>query len=264
MRKKKKWKTPHSSLRERLEQRAQRRHDSAFFSEVDSDCQKMSWENLPAALMKPMREQMFQKTIAAVIVVICLGIFSLVNVPATNRFVDAVHYLTVYQMNPAELVDAAKPVVQSVRDFDWRRPDDTAVPEQPPADEEQMAVPVNGVLASPYGSRLDDSGEQMEMHYGIDVVAEPGSPVYAAFSGTISLVQDHPAYGMTIYIEHPNDLVTIYGRVAEVKVQDGEQVTRGQELAVVAAAAEGESHLHFEIWEEKQPVNPEKYLTDID
>ena len=263
MKKKKKWHGNRSSLRERLQERAQRRDDSAFFCEPDPDCRQLRWENLPATLLQPMREHMFHKTVAAVLVVICLGLFSLFNLPVLNRFVDAVHYLTVYQMEPADLVVAAKPVMQSVRDFSWRGTQSgTPSPAPDPASvgEEQMAVPVNGILVSPYGPRFSESGEQMEMHYGIDVGADAGSPVFAAFSGTVSMVREHPDYGLTVYLEHPGNLVTIYGRVTHVTVQDGDRVNRGQEIAAVAPAPSGDSRLHFEVWQDSQPVNPEEFL----
>jgi murein DD-endopeptidase MepM/ murein hydrolase activator NlpD len=212
-----------------------------------------------------MHQHIFQKTVAATIVVICLGLFSLLNMPLTNRVIDYVHYITVHQMNPTELVEAAKPVMQSVRDFNWRRtPADVSSGTDHPPEKETMAAPVNGILTSSYGPRLNQEAGQTEMHYGIDVTAEPGSNVYAAFSGTVSQIKNHPEFGLTIYLQHPDNIVSIYGRVADPVVAAGDKVNRGQELAVVATALTGESHLHFELWENQQPVDPEKYLTDIE
>ncbi len=264
--KKKKRRSPQTSLRDRLSRRSQQR-DSAYF-DTDPDCRQTSWAALPMTLTRPMREHMFQKTVAAILVVIFLGLFSLYNHSLTNRLVDAVHYLTVHQMSPAELVEQAKPVIQTVRDFNWRRFQNGAKPNPNPdpgsADTEAMYVPVSGVLASPYGARLDSTGERMEMHYGIDVTADPGSPVFAAYSGTVSLIKEHDHYGLTIYLDHSKlNLVTIYGRVSDVLVAAGDQVARGQQIASVATASGGESHLHFEVWKDRQPVDPEVFLNPV-
>jgi murein DD-endopeptidase MepM/ murein hydrolase activator NlpD len=263
MAKKKKRKSS-QSLRERLEQRAACK-DKSVYAEPESKYSKMQWENLPASFVQPMREHLFEKTVAAIIIVICLGLFSLLNLPLTNRVVDAVHYLTVHQMQPAEMMEAAKPVLQSVREFEWRRSGDINKedPSLPPVGEQTMAAPVNGVLSSPYGTRLDSAG-QTEMHYGIDVVTEPDAPVFAAFSGTVTLVREHPVYGLAIYVEHPGNMVTIYGRVSEPLVKAGDRVARGQKLAQVAAVTGGESHLHFEVWQNSVAVNPEEFIIDAE
>jgi biotin carboxyl carrier protein len=263
--KKKKMRSPQSTLRERLDQRAARR-ESTLFADPAPECKQIIWQNIPATMLQPMRDHIFEKTVAAIIVVICLGLFSLLNVPLTNRLVDAAHYLTVHQLQPAELVEAAKPVMQSVRDFNWRRTPSDEIPgtTQPEENDGIMVAPVNGVLTSSYGPRLNSAGEQMEAHYGIDVTTDPGAPVYAAFSGTVKLVSEHPVYGLTIYLEHPDNMVTIYGRVAEPVVAAGERVTRGQTIAVVFTPLSGDSHLHFEVWQNSEPVNPEDFLSDTD
>ncbi len=265
LRKKRKWQTSKPSLRERVESQEERRRYGQLFAETDSEYRQMLWEELPVKMLKPLQEHLFQKTVAAILVVICLGLFSLLNLPLTNRITAAIHYLTVHQANPAELVQTAKPVIQSVRDFNWRRT--AAPPPAPgPADEqpqnETMAAPVNGVVKRAYGQSLNLESGQMEMHYGIDVAAAAGSSVFAAFSGTVSLIKGHPEHGLTVYLEHPGNIVTIYGRVSEIAVAAGESVSRGQVIAKVAPTGAGESHLHFEIWENKQPVDPEKYLAD--
>lgn len=261
----KKKKKGRGSLRERLQERERRSED--FYVDPDPECRQVRWENLPATMIKPMREHMYQKTVAAILVVISLGLFSLINLPVTNRAVDMVHYLTVHQLSPTEIIDAAKPVMQTVQEFNWGRDsedppstDHGDTPEQPV--DTVMAAPVNGVLSSPYGTRVDAEG-QTEIHYGIDVRAEAGDPVYAAFHGTVTAVKEHPVYGQTIYLEHAENMVTIYGRVSDSMVIAGESVTQGQVLAAVSAA-EGDSHLHFEVWQNQQPVDPEQFFQDTE
>jgi murein DD-endopeptidase MepM/ murein hydrolase activator NlpD len=218
---------------------------------------------LPALLPRHWWENQFQKTVAAIIVVICLGVLSLFNTPLANRVVDWAYQLTVRQTDPAELAASVQPVLQSLRDFSRQRESDGKDPlsKETVTAPEEMTAPVNGELSSPYGVRIIPGTNDVEMHYGIDVSAEPGSPVYAALAGTVMLVDPaHPVYGETVYIQHADDTVTIYGRVTDSVVKAGDQVAKGEEIARLAAAVEGESHLHFEVWQEKQPIDPEQFL----
>ncbi len=256
MKKKKKVLIPRSELRARLARRSAGRK-SLFNGEREG-----TWrlEKLPAQLLRTTNEHFFEKTIAAILAVIFLGLFSLVDYPLANRLTEAVHRLTIHQVSPGELVEQIQPVMQSVRDFSWRRHELPPRQEPPVAGDEEMGAPVNGVLISPYGPRQSAGGEGNEMHYGIDVSAGAGDPVYAVLAGVVSLVQDHPLYGLTVYIKHGDDLVTIYGRCQRPLVAAGDRVKKGQQIAEVAAGPQG-SHLHFEVWQAGKPVDPQEYIS---
>lgn len=253
---------PQSNLRERLARRQEKKESFLANSYRQHDYREQLG-NLPSLLFNQLRENMFQKTVAAIIVVICLGVFSLLNFSLTNRIVDTAYQLTHKHLKFDEIIEAVQPVMQSLQDLKLRSKDNnkTPVDNEPVFTVTEMAHPVNGTLISSYGMRLGEDGEAQEMHYGIDVTAPAGSPVYAAFAGTVTLVDpEHPVYGETIYIRHADDTVTIYGRVTDSLVVAGDQVTKGEEIAKLAASDEGDSHLHFEVWQEKQPVNPEDFL----
>lgn len=259
------WQAPQFGLRERLEQRRERRPRSsaAYYNGYAQTSRAARVPELPALLPRHWWENQFQKTVAAIIVVICLGVLSLFNTPLANRVVDWAYQLTVRQTDPAELAASVQPVLQSLRDFSRQRESDGKDPlsKETVTAPEEMTAPVNGELSSPYGVRIIPGTNDVEMHYGIDVSAEPGSPVYAALAGTVMLVDPaHPVYGETVYIQHADDTVTIYGRVTDSVVKAGDQVAKGEEIARLAAAVEGESHLHFEVWQEKQPIDPEQFL----
>lgn len=263
MKENRRWQAPQFGLRERLAQRRARSSTSSYYNEYTRERQEDRFVDVPALLSRNWRENQFQKTVAAIIVVICLGVFSLFNTTFTNRVLDWAYQSTVRQTNPTDIVATAQPLLESLRDFSWRHEGEK---KDPLANEtvttgEGMVAPVNGELSSPYGARIIPGGEEMEMHYGIDVITEAGSPVYAALAGTVTVVNPaHPVYGETIYIQHADDTVTIYGRVTGALVAAGAQVSKGEEIAKVATAAAGESHLHFEVWQEKQPVDPEPFL----
>lgn len=245
-----------SLLREQLLQRTARGKE--FWEEPSSaERRQLHWGNVPGQLLRPLHEHFFEKTVAATLAVIFFGLFSLLDFPLTNRITDTARYLTVHETSAEKVLEQVRPVVASFRDFDWRR--QPGVVEDTPA-EETMAAPVSGVLLSPYGTRLDASGQRLEMNYGIDVAAEAGTPVYAALSGTVMLVQEHPIHGLTVYLAHGEDLRTIYSGLADPQVVAGDTVRQGEQLAVVAAHHSGQDFLHFEVWKEGRPVNPQEFM----
>lgn len=261
MKKKYSCQVPRSILREKLNKRTSGREDT-LWEEEERDEMRLRWEMLPAALLRPTKEFFFQKVVIATVVVILLGVFSLLNLPLTNRVVDTVHYLTVHQVDPSQLLEQIQPVMQNIQELNWRGWENSAKNEDKHNSNNGMSAPVNGVLISGFGTRESSTGEGMEMHYGIDVAADAGSPVYAAMRGVVFLIQEHPVYGLTIYLEHDDDLVTIYGRCDSPGVKTGEEVDQGQKLANVADYAE-ENYLHFEVWKEGSPVNPQELLEEL-
>lgn len=261
MKRKRRVRVPRPTLRSRISQREGLRDNSLWGNEVD-DRLMVRLGTLGNLLFKPMYEHFFLKSVAATLVVILLGVASLLNLPVADSFLKTVHGLTLKDANPAEILEQIQPVMKSVRDFNWRQ--NNLLPDSPGqnGEEEVMAAPVNGVLVSPYGNRMNASGAGTEMHYGIDVQAEPGSPVFAALSGSVMLIQEHPLYGTTVYLSHANDLVSIYGRVDSVTVEEGDPVRQGQQLGVVSDSGKLHSHLHFEVWKDSRPVDPQLLLEE--
>ena len=102
--------------------------------------------------------------------------------------------------------------------------------------------PTSGRLSSPFGPR---SGS---FHYGIDIAAPIGNPVYTPLSGRVSRAGAASGFGQAVYITHDTGEVTVYGHVSRIFVSTGQRVYAGQNIAAVGN--EGHStgpHLHFEV-----------------
>ncbi|HEX5496273.1 MAG TPA: M23 family metallopeptidase [Mycobacteriales bacterium] len=85
-------------------------------------------------------------------------------------------------------------------------------------------------------------------HYGIDLAAPFGSPIYAAGDGVVIKAGPASGFGQWVVIQHADGDVTIYGHMEKFLVHIGERVQAGQLIALVGS--EGEStgpHLHFEV-----------------
>lgn len=107
--------------------------------------------------------------------------------------------------------------------------------------------------------------EEWTTHSGIDIKAEKTSVVAAAEAGTVESIKNDPRFGLTITISHGNGFKTIYSNLLTTEfVSENEVVEKGQTIATVGESASfefaDESHLHFEMYKDGNPVNPTIYL----
>jgi murein DD-endopeptidase MepM/ murein hydrolase activator NlpD len=118
-----------------------------------------------------------------------------------------------------------------------------------------------GVLGSAFGWRIDPITGGSALHIGLDFQAEPGSPILAAAGGVIVTQEYHPAYGNMVEVDHGNELITRYAHASRVLVKRGDLVKRGQKIAEVGTTGRSTGpHLHFEVWVQGVPQDPQKFL----
>ncbi|MCF8295249.1 MAG: M23 family metallopeptidase, partial [Bacteroidales bacterium] len=99
-------------------------------------------------------------------------------------------------------------------------------------------------------------------HFGTDIVTEPDMIVKSILDGVVILSTWSLEFGYTIYIQHENNLVSVYKHNAVLFKQSGVRVAAGDAIAVVGNTGELTSgpHLHFELWFNGTPLNPEEYI----
>ncbi len=134
----------------------------------------------------------------------------------------------------------------------------TGVPDEwlAPRADRQFAWPViAGVLSSPFGMRGG------VMHEGIDIAAPAGTPVRAADNGGVIFAGRLHGYGNVVIVQHDDGYVTVYGHNQRNLVREGEQVTRGEQIADLGATGRASGpNLHFEVRYNNHPQNPIGYL----
>ena len=112
--------------------------------------------------------------------------------------------------------------------------------------------PNQGALLVHYGQGLNK---------GIDIAGQRGEPVFAAASGRVVYVGSSlRGYGKLIIIRHGRTLLSAYAHNERILVADGQQVIRGQSIALMGDSDADRIKLHFEIREFGKPVNPLNYL----
>jgi murein DD-endopeptidase MepM/ murein hydrolase activator NlpD len=122
-------------------------------------------------------------------------------------------------------------------------------------------VPEHTRITSPYGWRVHPVLRARRFHQGIDIAAPTGTRVVAAEAGQVILADWFGAYGKAVVIDHGGGVTTTYAHLSVIGVNDGQKVTRGQAIGRVGSTGVSTGpHLHFEVRERGEHVNPWKYL----
>jgi murein DD-endopeptidase MepM/ murein hydrolase activator NlpD len=117
-------------------------------------------------------------------------------------------------------------------------------------------------FSSPYGYRIHPVTGIRHLHNGIDLSGTGlNSNIYAANSGTVTLVRTHGGYGKTVIINHNNGYYSLYGHLNGYTVEVGQTVTKGQVIGKMGNTGVSTGiHLHFSIF----LGDPMKYAPTID
>ncbi|HVX46109.1 MAG TPA: peptidoglycan DD-metalloendopeptidase family protein, partial [Mycobacteriales bacterium] len=136
----------------------------------------------------------------------------------------------------------------------------TAPAATPAAAAPKWVRPGTGYISSGYGPRWGT------VHYGVDLAAPYGAPIYAAGDGVVLRTGPATGFGEAIYIQHANGDVTVYGHEETTLVSPGEHVHAGQLIARVGAEGQATGpHLHFQVNQGSEygpPINPIPWLAE--
>ena len=133
---------------------------------------------------------------------------------------------------------------------------EAALVRQARADDEQFQYflagfrkPAEGRISGVYGSRRVYNGTPGRPHYGLDIAAPTGTPVYAPASGVVKLVHDDMFYsGGTLVIDHGHGLTSTFIHLSEVLARPGEHVDSGELIARIGASGRATGpHLDWRI-----------------
>lgn len=102
-------------------------------------------------------------------------------------------------------------------------------------------------------------------HKAIDFSASEGSVVSCVYDGVIESIEISKINGTTVTVDHGNGLMTVYNSIeANENLTEGMTVKKGDALGVVSTNNKTEyldgAHLHFEVLEDGEKVDPNKYL----
>jgi murein DD-endopeptidase MepM/ murein hydrolase activator NlpD len=130
----------------------------------------------------------------------------------------------------------------------------------------KLSNPVSGTpILSEMGWRVHPIYGDERFHAGVDLAAAEGTPVRAADGGIVTFARVSGSmtsgYGQMVIIDHGNGRETYYAHLSTMDVKEGQQIAPGDVLGNVGSTGGVTgAHLHFEVRENGEPVDPRQYV----
>ncbi len=128
-------------------------------------------------------------------------------------------------------------------------------PLEPRISDLRFFTPLKGMITSRFST--------LENHYGTDIVGVPGAIVHATLEGTVIFASWTLDTGYVLQIQHADNLISVYKHNSGLLKKVGTHVEAGEGIAVLGGSGElytSGPHLHFELWLNGKPLDPEKHI----
>ena len=126
----------------------------------------------------------------------------------------------------------------------------------------QFTAPVNAAISDVFGSQRVFNGKTSSPHLGLDFRVPSGTPIAALNDGTVILARPLYFEGNFVVLDHGQGLLTLYLHLSEFKVQEGDQVKRGQEIGLSGGTGRATGpHLHVAVRWQGTYLDPARLLT---
>jgi murein DD-endopeptidase MepM/ murein hydrolase activator NlpD len=115
-------------------------------------------------------------------------------------------------------------------------------------------TPIKGAITTSFNIKSN--------HLGIDIAAPENEIVKNILDGTVVFSEYTADAGYVVYIQHSNNILSVYKHNSELLIKQGDFVKSGAALAIVGNTGETSNgtHLHFELWHDGHAVNPQDYI----
>jgi len=121
----------------------------------------------------------------------------------------------------------------------------------------------SGWISSYFGKRTDPFTGKPANHTGIDFAGKMGDEIVAVADGVVTWSGDRYGYGIMVEINHGNGYVTRYAHNSENKVGVGDEVRKGQVVALMGRTGRATGpNLHFEVVRNGRRVNPVNFIRE--
>lgn len=124
----------------------------------------------------------------------------------------------------------------------------------------KLPWPVEGPVVGRFGRHFHPVFKNLELppNNGIDIAVGKNADIKSVFKGVVKQVFVMPGYNQCVLICHGN-YFTFYCKLKTVNVKAGDKVDTGEVIGK-ADTINGETQLHFEVWQNTKPQNPEIWL----
>ncbi len=124
----------------------------------------------------------------------------------------------------------------------------------------EIPWPVGGTLVRRFGVERDPKFGTRTIQQGIEIDAFPEIEVHAVHAGRVVYADQFVGYGMLVIIDHGSREHTLYGRLGELRVAQGDEVAEGALLGLLPNTRVTGSGLHFEVRVQGKPEDPMDWL----
>ncbi|HLP94427.1 MAG TPA: peptidoglycan DD-metalloendopeptidase family protein [Saprospiraceae bacterium] len=119
----------------------------------------------------------------------------------------------------------------------------------------------SGFVSRGYGKQKHPTLKNIEItNNGVDIRTEEGAAVRSVADGKVAGVQFVPGHDYTVILQH-GDYYTVYTNLASTSLSKGQDVKAKQQIGQVSTNnITGTSELHFEVWQQKERMNPALWI----
>lgn len=124
-------------------------------------------------------------------------------------------------------------------------------------------MPINYTrFSSPFGWRIHPIYGDWRFHYGVDLSAPQGTPIYASRGGQVTTTAyEAGGAGYYVSINHLDGFTTRYLHMTHYIVSPGQYVAAGQVIGYCGSTGGSTGpHLHFSVYYNGTAVNPAQYI----
>ncbi len=124
----------------------------------------------------------------------------------------------------------------------------------------KLPWPADGPVVDAFGERYHPVYKNVKLpkNNGVGIALKPGTTVKCVFDGVVKQVLVMPGYNQCVLVQHGN-YFTFYCKLKNVVVKSGQKIKIGQDIGTVDTINR-ETQLHFQIWKDTTPQNPENWL----
>lgn len=124
----------------------------------------------------------------------------------------------------------------------------------------RLPWPVQGAVVERFGQHYHPvfTNVKLPFNNGISIAVAKGAEIDAVFDGVVKQIVVMPGYNQCVLVQHGN-YFSFYCKLKTTAVKPGDKVRTGQKIGTVDTI-NGETQLHFQIWQGSKPQNPESWL----
>ena len=192
-------------------------------------------------------------------------------IESKDRYLNNIRFI-IDGKTPEEIDDINTSITQNIEDIVFETVSEDSVLRMRIEEEERFSLFAsannqeqgveNVLFFTPIKGIVTQSFNPKNKHLGVDVVAKENEAIKATLDGTVALSSWTSETGYVIAILHNNNLFSVYKHNSVLLKKEGAKVDAGEVIAIIGNSGEWSSgpHLHFELWHNNKPVDPEQYI----